>query len=192
MVAGMANNVRLKSSGRYDAWVKKVKREAATHVKSVEAGFYSTARYPDGTPVTVVAATQEFGRKTPQKPFGKVPPRPFMSRAVDEIRPEMVRVVGARIDRDTGIVDKNLGRAMGVLMQREIQKSIRDGDWKPNSEVTALLKTHGVTARQPYTFRYLLRELARLRAAGAKPRGKSRPLIDTGFMRMSVAWDMKK
>ena len=40
--------------------------------KQVEAGFFETAHYPDGTPVAYVAAIQEFG-----SPSNGIPAHPF-------------------------------------------------------------------------------------------------------------------
>ena len=47
-------------------------------VSGVKVGFFSTAKYEDGTPVAAVAAWNEFGTKT-------IPERPFFRRALAEV-----------------------------------------------------------------------------------------------------------
>ena len=55
--------VRAKSTTRGGKKLREFIRKAKTAdgVKDVEVGFYSTAKYPDGTPVTNVALWNEFG-----------------------------------------------------------------------------------------------------------------------------------
>ncbi|KAG1305014.1 hypothetical protein G6F62_015645 [Rhizopus arrhizus] len=46
---------------------------------TLRVGFLENAKYPDGTPVAMVAAINEFGR-----PDHNQPPRPFFRRMIEE------------------------------------------------------------------------------------------------------------
>ena len=59
-------------------------------VREVDVGFFSTATYPDGTPVAAVAAWNEFGTQRGGRPH--IPERPFFRRAIKSMRPGVVRL----------------------------------------------------------------------------------------------------
>ena len=50
--------------------------------KKVRVGFIDGATYPDGTPVAMVAAIQNYGA-----PAAGIPPRPFFSNMIEEKSP---------------------------------------------------------------------------------------------------------
>lgn len=54
-----------------------VKRVEAIGKMHAEVGWMDAARYPDGTPVALVAPTQEYG-----SPARRIPPRPFVRPTV--------------------------------------------------------------------------------------------------------------
>ena len=57
------------------AFLRQAKAAQASSVKGIDVGFFSTAKYPDGTPVAAVAAWNEFG--TERNGQQHVPERPF-------------------------------------------------------------------------------------------------------------------
>ena len=117
-------------------------REAkrAKNVRGVEAGFYSSAKYPDGTPVTNVAAWNEFGSRSVTKPIitgpGKavfvrrdtpknIPERPFFRQAIKRMPEPLLETLKENVDPKKMVVDRHVAGLLGKVMRREIQDSIR-------------------------------------------------------------------
>ena len=69
----MARNI--KGGKKLNAFIRKAKN--AKSVKEIQVGFFSSAKYPDGTPVAAVAAWNEFGTK-------RIKERPFFRNAISE------------------------------------------------------------------------------------------------------------
>ena len=149
--------------------------KAKPKVTGVRIGFFATAKYPDGTPVTNVAAYNEFGTKPSSKlvtvrargkvfrfKSGGIPKRPFMRYANRTGRPKVRRLLRKLVKGKTLNVTLQDARLIGLLMKREIQQSIRQLRTPPNSPLTKLLK------------------------------GSSNPLINTGFMRRAVDFEIIK
>ena len=160
---------------------KLLKEAGKSGVTRVEVGFFSTAKYEDGTPVAAVAAWNEFGtgphtiRAKPGKVlafagsdgnlvFAKsvehpgIPERPFFRRAIAEIESGLPKILKQGINPETMVVDQRLADLVGAYAQGQVQDSIillRD---PPNSPST-------IRAKQ-----------------------SSNPLFDSGFMKASVTW----
>lgn len=60
--------------------------------KQLKVGFIDGATYPDGTPVAMVAATNEYGR-----PENNQPPRPFFRNAIAEHESEWTDAIARGI-----------------------------------------------------------------------------------------------
>ena len=103
-------------------------------VKQVKVGFFHTARYPDGTPVTNVAAWNEFGTSS------GIPPRPFMTRGTVGSERDVKNLLAREIDPVTGVVTQRLAEKVGLLVQGRIQREIKELDSPPNSPVTIKAK----------------------------------------------------
>ena len=56
-------------------FILQAKRAQRGAVEELQVGFFATAKYPDGTPVTNVAVWNEFGT-------GRIPERPFFRQAL--------------------------------------------------------------------------------------------------------------
>ncbi len=123
-------------------------------VSGVKVGFFSTARYEDGTPVAAVAAWNEFGTKT-------ISERPFFRNALAESERSVGRILQAGLDTKKMVVDEHLAGRVGAYVQGKIQDSITALKEPPNSPST-------IRAKQ-----------------------SSNPLVDTGFMRDSVTWQVE-
>ena len=100
----------------------------------VEVGFFASARYEDGTSVSEVAATHEFG-------LDDMPERPFFRRAVArmkkdlEIAPkQLVQVARGRVNEQ--VLDTLGAEASGIVQQEII--ALRE---PPNSPVTIARKS---------------------------------------------------
>lgn len=101
---------------------------------SVKVGFLSNATYPDGTPVAMVAAIQNWGA-----PKAKIPPRPFFSNMVRDKSPEWPRAVGDLLvanNFDTTAVLEQVGQ--GIAGQ--LRQSIVDTNDPPLRPVTLRLR----------------------------------------------------
>ena len=102
----------------------------------MQAGFFATARYSDGTPVTNVAAWNEFGTKG-RRP---IPERPFMRKANHNMRGALRGIIEDRVDPKTLKVSRATAEAIGLKMQSEIQNSIVDLRIPPNAPATIAKK----------------------------------------------------
>ncbi|WP_440863086.1 hypothetical protein [Symbiopectobacterium purcellii] len=85
--------------------------------KQVTVGFIDGATYPDGTPVAMVAATNEYGR-----PENNQPSRPFFRNAISDHEGEWQETI-ARGIRAGIAVDQAL-EVVGVQIQGDVQASI--------------------------------------------------------------------
>lgn len=141
----------------------------AQSVKELAVGFFNTARYPDGTAVTNVAAWNEFGTRS-------IPERPFFRQAIKTMKPKVDRFLERRVDPKEMVVDRQLAGQVGELAKAEIQTSIRNLHQPPNSPVTIRGGWVSTPSGKPYL---------------VKGKGSSNPLIDTGFMRISTSYQIK-
>ena len=114
--------------------LQKLLREAGKGgAKEVEVGFFSTARYPDGTHVAEVAAYNEFGT-------GTIPERPFFRRAIAEMEDRLSQIIPAGIDTEQMTVDPNLGDKVGAYAAGQVQESITALREPPNAPETVRRK----------------------------------------------------
>ena len=134
--------------------------------KKVQIGFFDTARYPDGTPVTNVAAWNEFGT---QRPNGSVlaPERPFFRNAIPGIKAGARSILKKGLDPTLMVVSRQLAARVGVYGQGEVQQSITDLINPPNAPSTRQWKNERV---------------------GKPASALTNPLIDTGQLRLSVTY----
>ena len=92
-----------------------------------------STRYPDGTPVLTVAASNNFGA-----PSRGIPARDFMSqggvRALDRTQPIAETLVG-QINAGDITIDQAL-EILGPVAVAEFQQTIVDIDTPPNAEFT--------------------------------------------------------
>lgn len=101
---------------------------------SLRVGFLEGATYPDGTPVPLVAAVNEFGR-----PDRNQPPRPFFRSMIAEKQKDWPRALGAVAKNNDYDIDKTLGQ-MGEGIKGQLQESIRHLDAPLLSPVTVARK----------------------------------------------------
>ena len=78
-------------------------------MKGVKVGFFSTARYEDGTPVAAVAAWNEFGTET-------IPERPFFRNALAESERGVSNILAKGIDTKKMVVDEQLAGRAGAYV----------------------------------------------------------------------------
>ena len=105
--------VTVKVQQRGGKKLQRLLREAGKGgVSGVKVGFFSTARYEDGTPVAAVAAWNEFGTET-------IPERPFFRNALAESERSVGRILQGGLDTKKMVVDEQLaGRVGGMFKER--------------------------------------------------------------------------
>jgi len=102
----------------------------AGKAKTLEVGFMSGATYPDGTPVAMVAAIQNYG-----VPAAGIPARPFFSNMVREKSPDWGQSLGEVLKANDYDSDVAL-KAMGLGIEDQLQQSIRDTNSPALAEAT--------------------------------------------------------
>ena len=159
--------VSVKVQRRGGKKLQRLLREAGKGgVSGVKVGFFSTAKYQDGTPVAAVAAWNEFGTET-------IPEWPFFRRALAEAERGVSNILAKGIDTKKMVVDEQLAGRVGEYVQGEIQASIIALNDPPNS---------------PKTIAQKRKKLHGKKGTG----GGETPLIDTGAMLDAVAWEVEQ
>ena len=100
-------------------------------VSGVRVGFFSTARYDDGTPVATVAAVNEFGSRE-----ANIPERPFFRQAIAKMEDGVPAIIRGRIDPQRMVVDERLANQVGAYAAGQVQERITDLREPPNSPHT--------------------------------------------------------
>lgn len=117
----------------------KVIRELAERLArpvTLQVGFLENARYPDGTPVALVAAIQNYGA-----PRANIPPRPFFSNMVAAKSPEWPAAISGLLQRNGYDIVKALDLT-GEAIKGQLQTSIRDFVGVPLRPATIARKGH--------------------------------------------------
>lgn len=111
--------------------------EMATRVSrpgTLRVGFLEGATYPDGTPVALVAAVQNFGA-----PSRGIPPRPFFSNMVADEQAGWPSTL-AQLLRRTDYDGEAALRLMGEIIRGQLQQAIRDFEGAPLAPETVARK----------------------------------------------------
>ena len=123
-------------------FLRNTQRRQLSGVRKVECGFYEDARYPNGIPVTNVAAWLHFGTKGGKSGGGwggPIPPRPFIEEAMDDMKDDVHKILMREVEADL-VVTKQTGQRIGNALKNRIQSSIKNGGWKGNADATLALK----------------------------------------------------
>ena len=118
--------------------LKKFIRDAlrAKDGPDVEVGFFATAKYPDGTPVALVAAVNEFGTDD-----GHIPERPFFRNAIRKGKEPVREVLAENLTHENGYaLDRRTLELVGHQLTAEIKKSIVTLRDPPNAPSTIKAK----------------------------------------------------
>lgn len=122
---------------------------------TLRVGFLENARYPDGKPVALIAAIQNYGA-----PRAGIPPRPFFSNMVAAKQDGWPKQLAGLLKKTNYDATFAL-YLMGEGIKGQLQRSIRETNTPPLSPVTIARK------------------------------GFSKPLVDTGLMLRSIAYEVK-
>jgi hypothetical protein len=117
--------------------VSEVLRRIADRVSQpmqLRVGFLENATYPDGKPVAMIAAIQEFGA-----PRAGIPPRPFFRNMIADKEHEWpAAVAGLLLDSDY-----DLARALdmaGFAIEGQLRQSIQQTNSPPLADSTVARK----------------------------------------------------
>jgi hypothetical protein len=122
------------------AWGDKLQKaleERARRMSSattVDVGFLAGATYPDGTPVAMVAAIQNYGA-----PRAGIPPRPFFSNMIAAKQAEWGPAAGALLVANDYDAAKTLEQ-VGQAIAGQLRQSIRDTNAPPLAPATIARK----------------------------------------------------
>lgn len=140
-----------------------------TNARTVQVGFLAGATYPDGTPVAMVAAIQNYGA-----PKANIPPRPFFSNMIRAKKGEWAPAA-ADLLKSNGYDALRTLQLMGEGIAGQLRESIIETNSPPLAAST--LAKRGVPGmvydpKNPKTFR-------------------AKPLVDTGHMLGSVDYEVR-
>ena len=147
---------RTKGGKKLDEFLRRAK--TADGVDAVEIGFFSDAKYPDGTPVTNVAAWNEFGTERTRMVVERHPRTPFFRQAIPKMKTPVLAVLVADVNPRTMVVDRRTAERCGVVGQGVLQRQIVLLKEPPNAPSTI------------------------------KAKGSSNPLLDTGVLLGSATY----
>jgi hypothetical protein len=165
----------LSGGSRLEAALSDLARKVAVPA-TLRVGFLEGARYPDGTPVAMVAATQNFGA-----PAKGIPPRPFFSNMIaaksDGWGPSLARI----LERNGYDAVQSL-ELLAEGIKGQLREAIVATNSPPNAMATNLLKNRFPMGGA--TFGDVIQAWRDAAAGETAPAGK--PLVWSGHMLNSV------
>lgn len=129
--------------------------------KQLKVGFIDGATYPNGTPVAMVAATNEYGN-----PANNQPPRPFFRNAIAEHESEWMDAISRGLQK--GVPLEDVLAVVGEKAVGDVVQSIATLVEPDLSEVT----------------------LERRRNRKVMPNQSDKPLVDTKVMIRDVHYEV--
>jgi hypothetical protein len=154
-----------------------------TTAQSVKVGFLANATYPDGTPVAMVAAIQNWGA-----PRAGIPPRPFFSNMIVAKQAEWGPATGALLVANNYNAARTLAQ-VGEAISGQLREGIINTNDPPLSQVTLMIrkmKSEGATI----TRKSLKVARQRLDAGESVAGVSTKTLIETSNMINSVAYEV--
>jgi hypothetical protein len=105
--------------------------------KSLQVGWFESAKYDDGTPVAGIAAQNEFGN-----PKLSIPPRPFIRPTIDNQSEAWASVAeqGAKALLNGNASITQVLNAIGLKASADIKNSIVNGSFVELSPITIALR----------------------------------------------------
>lgn len=120
----------LKGGHRLDRHLRAAKK--GTNIEGIDVGFFSTAKYPDGTFVSQVANQHEFG-------IG-VPERPFIRNAIKNAEDGVSELMEGHLKTQSRQADRRIADTVGAHVAGEIQREIVRLREPPNAPSTIARK----------------------------------------------------
>lgn len=101
-----------------------------TKAGTLKVGFLAGSRYPDGTPIAMVAAIQNYGA-----PRAGIPPRPFFTNMIKAKSPEWPAAIAGLLKANNYDAQLALDIA-GMKIAEQLQQSIKDTNDPPLKPAT--------------------------------------------------------
>lgn len=125
--------VEISGGSKLEAVLAEIAKKLTT-ASEVSVGFLADATYPDGKPVAMVAALNEFGHEN-------VPPRPFFRGMIQDKSPEWPEAVGNLLVANSYDGRRTLEQT-GAAIKGQLQESITEYVGPPLAESTIARKGH--------------------------------------------------
>lgn len=105
--------------------------------KTLQVGWFSSAKYDDGKPVAGVAAVQEYG-----SPGRGIPARPFIRPTINDKQTDWDKIVesGARAVIRGSTTFDNVLNGLGLKVSDDIKNTIETTTYQPLSPITIALR----------------------------------------------------
>lgn len=153
---------------------------------TLQVGFLEGSSEADGTSLPMIAAIQEFGA-----PSRGIPPRPFFRNMIAAKSPGWPNAVGDLLTANDFDAEKTLGQT-GEGIKGQLQQSIIDTMAPALSPVTVMLRGMRSNDQSLVVNRTVVEEArARVKAGLTNYGASTKPLIDSGNLLNSVAYDVK-
>jgi hypothetical protein len=176
----------LKGGDKLEAKLRELSAKVSKPGK-LRAGFLEGATYPDGTPVAMVAAIQEFGA-----PKVGIPPR-LGFRNMIAVRSSSW---GEAVEMNLVATDYDVDRTLSLVgdgIKGRLQQTIVDTMGPPLSPVTLMLRKMKSENPDLKVAGATVGEAARRVAAGESTGGVStKPLVESAHMLNSVDYEVKE
>ena len=156
--------------------------------KAVRIGFLEKATYPDGKPVAMVAAIQEFG--APNAPGGPIPPRPYFRNMIAKHKKEWPKAIANLLEENDYDAKVTLA-LVGEGVSRQLRQSIIDTMAPPLSPVTLMLRKMFGNHPEQIRLRDVWEARRRVAAGESSDGVSSKPLVWTGHMLNSVGYEVR-
>src|SRR5260370_1264933 len=119
----------IKGGGKLEQALREI-AEKVKHPAKLRVGFLAGATYPDGTPVAMVAAIQDYGA-----PSRSIPPRPFFRNMVASKSKQWPADVAAAVKSSDYDAEAALA-LVGEHIRGQLQQAINDFNGAPLAAAT--------------------------------------------------------
>lgn len=120
----------IKGGKKLEQQIAAIAKAMGTSARTLRVGFLENSTYPNGTPVALVAAVQNFGA-----PRAGIPPRPFFSNMVKSKSPGWPLDL-AKALRATDFDSDRALKIMGEAIAGDLRQSITDTNEPPLKAAT--------------------------------------------------------
>lgn len=124
----------VKGGDKFERYMEEMRRNLNRPGAQVRVGFLSRAKYPDGKPVAMIAAIQNWGA-----PRAGIPPRPFFSNMIASKGPEWPAGIATQL-RLTNYDRRETLLRVGEGVAGQLRKSLIDTNSPPLAESTIARK----------------------------------------------------
>lgn len=175
--------MQIKGGEKLTAYLKSMAKKMAKP-GTLRVGFLEGAKYPNGTPVAMVAAIQNYGA-----PRRRIPPRPFFTNMIADKKGEWPGAIAGLLK--SGSSPKQALEIAGNAIAGQLRQYIIKTNAPPLSKVTLMLRKMRHENPNIVITGRTVGEAARRVATGESTAGVStKPLIWSSHMINSVDYEV--